>query len=461
MTYRLIRALFRAGLFGFFRRIDVEGEDRVPRTGPVLLVANHVNAFVDALLILTRLDRRVTLTAKSTLRSDPMLRPVLAGLDVVLLHRSQDVPQDGAPDGATSARGRNLDALAGCRRRLEEDGALCVFPEGVSHSDPSIRPLRTGAARIALDFLARTGRPLPIVPVALHYEAKGRFRSAAGVVFGEPMEAAAWLGVNAGAGPRELTAELDARIRRLTTNFDSAEERELFLRAAELVQVSGVEPAPVGREQPRGLVSGVDVIHRLQAGAEWLDHAGRAEREDLAHRVSALYRKLGRLGITAEELALPVDLARAAFFVVRELEILLVGFPLALWGALNHQPAYRLLRVLVRRLSKDDDHVATNAVFLGVPLFGVAYVVQTALVAWLTSPVWALAYLLSLPLAGAVALLYRDRAGGVFRRTRTFLLFLRRPAFRRSLADEADSITREVRRLAMEYDDVDVTDPRV
>jgi 1-acyl-sn-glycerol-3-phosphate acyltransferase len=108
VIYRLVRGLFRAGLFGYFRRIDVEGLDRVPAEGPVLLVANHVNAFVDALLVVTRLRRPVTLTAKATLRADPLLRPLLGVLRVVTFRRGQD---EASPDP-----GRNRDAFDAWRR---------------------------------------------------------------------------------------------------------------------------------------------------------------------------------------------------------------------------------------------------------------------------------------------------------------------------------------------------------
>ena len=178
MIYRLTRALWRAALFAFFRRIDVQGRGNVPGRGPVLIVANHTNAFVDPLLVLTRLRRTVTLTAKSTLRKNPLLAPLMRALHVVEFHRAQDVAEGADP-------AKNRGAMDACVRRLAEGGCVVIFPEGVSHSDPSLRPFRTGAARIALAYLEAhpDGAPLVIVPAGLHFEAKERFRSSAGVVF--------------------------------------------------------------------------------------------------------------------------------------------------------------------------------------------------------------------------------------------------------------------------------------
>jgi 1-acyl-sn-glycerol-3-phosphate acyltransferase len=39
---------------------------------------------------------------------------------------------------------------------LQSGGAVQIYPEGQSHSEPSLTPLRTGAARIAL--MAESGR---------------------------------------------------------------------------------------------------------------------------------------------------------------------------------------------------------------------------------------------------------------------------------------------------------------
>jgi hypothetical protein len=108
--------------------------------------------------------------------------------------------------------------------------------------------------------------------------------------------------------------------------------------------------------------------------------------------------------------------------------------------------------MLVRKTSKDRDHFASNSIFLGIPVFLLFWVMQTAAVALLASAGWALAYAVALPYTGAAALLYRDRAGSAWRRARTFLLFARHPSHRRKLAGEAQSILADLQRLATEFE---------
>jgi 1-acyl-sn-glycerol-3-phosphate acyltransferase len=447
VIYRLVRALWRAALFAFFRRTDVQGRGNVPARGPALLVANHTNAFVDGLLVLTRLDRPVTLTAKSTLRRNPMLAPLIRAMHVVEFHRSQDVAEGADPS-------KNVDAIDACAARLAEGGCILVFPEGVSHSDPAMRPFRTGAARIALAYVDAhpRGPALALVPTGLHFEAKERFRSAAGMIFGEAMDVHAWRRAHPDADAHALIDEIEARIRGLTANYQAEREIEIFGRAAELLEAADDGPPPLGQEPESDLAARVALIHRLQEGRQWLGRARRLELEALEERVRGFGRKLHRPGITAAELFLPMEAPRAAFFVFREMELLAAGSPLAAWGWLHSLPAYAATKTVVMKMSKDRDHFASNSVFLGIPIFLLLWGLQTALVTWIASPLWAVGYALSLPYTGAIALLYRDRAGSAWRRARTFLLFARHPSHRRKMVDEARSIVADLRRLAAELD---------
>jgi hypothetical protein len=80
-----------------------------------------------------------------------------------------------------------------------------------------------------------------------------------------------------------------------------------------------------------------------------------------------------------------------------------------------------------------------------VPLF---YTLQITLAALLLPALWTLLYAVTLPLTGAVALLWRDRTGSAWRRTRTFFRFLRHPTEQARLRAEAESISQEMRMLA-------------
>ncbi len=62
---RLARLLVRI----FFRRIEVEGLGDLSRDGPTVLVANHINGPVDALLLMVTLPRFPRVLGKATATS--------------------------------------------------------------------------------------------------------------------------------------------------------------------------------------------------------------------------------------------------------------------------------------------------------------------------------------------------------------------------------------------------------
>src|SRR5256886_9199770 len=175
----LLLPLLRVVLRIFFRRIEVSGTDSVPRVGPVIFVLTHPNGLIDPAFLLCLAPRRVSFLAKAPLFRMPIVGAVARALEAIPVHRRQDAGADPR---------KNAETFEAARGVLVRGGTIAVFPEGTSHSDPKLRPLKTGTARIALGAAA-TLPPhsiLQIVPVGLYYRAKQTFRSAALLHFGTP-----------------------------------------------------------------------------------------------------------------------------------------------------------------------------------------------------------------------------------------------------------------------------------
>src|SRR5512132_141687 len=99
--YALLRAIAGVALRWYYRDIEIEGLSRVPRQQPLLLVVNHPNALVDALLVGWVIPRRVLITAKATLFRNPVAGALLRWLGVVPLRRASDeAPAASRPDPA-------------------------------------------------------------------------------------------------------------------------------------------------------------------------------------------------------------------------------------------------------------------------------------------------------------------------------------------------------------------------
>lgn len=281
---RLVRLIARAATLGWFRALEVTGLERIPRTGPVLLVANHHGGFVDPALLLATVSRPVRFVAMASLFRILPLRPLLALAGAIPVHRVQDAKRNGAEPG------RNVQAFSACFAHLREGGAIGIFPEGQASDEPHLLPVRTGAARIALGAHARGAMGIRIVPVGLIYEDKQRARSRAFVRVGNPIAMDEDLATNPAVPPDEtdrdaviaLTRSIEERLADAALDFQSAEQRSA-LRLAANVALRWEHADPRGRPSVGAVERLADRLADAPAPAEAAVRAAAvAYREGLA-----------------------------------------------------------------------------------------------------------------------------------------------------------------------------------
>jgi 1-acyl-sn-glycerol-3-phosphate acyltransferase len=168
--------------------VRVCGAERIPASGPVILVANHESMFDPWILALVTL-RPVRYMAKSELwRFRPVAR-VLDSFGAFPVER-------GAGDATAMSRAAQL---------LQDGAVIGVFPQGTSKRLPS-RPYQRGAARLAL----ATGAPLLPVRLVRTRGFPHPGRPPARVIVGEPITVTPAKPTVAAA--KELTRHLERTI---------------------------------------------------------------------------------------------------------------------------------------------------------------------------------------------------------------------------------------------------------
>jgi len=166
---RVVRALARGLLALFYRRVDVVGAGRVPPRGPVIIAANHQNALVDPMLLLAAIPRALVPLAKAPLFHHPLIGPLIRLAGAIPVTRRQDVVAGGSPD--------NEQMFGAAAAALGRGEALLIFPEGVSQPEPTLMPLRTGAARMLLAAPPEIAAAVTLLPVGLLFHEPERFRT--------------------------------------------------------------------------------------------------------------------------------------------------------------------------------------------------------------------------------------------------------------------------------------------
>ena len=438
--------LLRFVLRIFFRRIEITGAEHVPRTGPVVFVLNHPNGLIDPAFLLCLAPRRVSFLAKAPLFRMPVIGAICRSFEAIPVHRRQDEGSDPT---------KNAETFDAARAVLLHGGTIAVFPEGASHSDPKLRPLKTGTARIALGAAAALPRDLAlqIVPVSLYYRAKQTFRSVALLNFGEPFPVAR-VDLTPGAEPpaepvRALTARLEAALQRLTLEAEEAGVHALVERAQHVF--SATDDAT---ERPPSLAAELELRRRFLAG---LDVARRHLPERTAQLQARLERyvaALAAVGLDARHLApRRYGSKQVAKYAIRSVLFLTLGLPAALLGLVIHYPAYRAVGWVATGITKGEaEALATVKVLAAVLLFPLTWAAVIA-AAWLWRGPWAATLVAPvLPLSGYVALHFAERFDRLAGATRALaILLFRRRAFLR-LTAERHEIQNEITELGREVD---------
>ena len=412
----------------------------MPREGACLFVLNHPNALVDPAFVLAYAPRAVSFLAKSPLFRMPVVGFLIRALDSIPVYRKQDAGEDTSRNRETFERAAEL---------LRRGGTIAICPEGVSHNEPYLLPLKTGAARIALGSASAMRSVVNVVPVGLYYTAKTSFRSGALVYFGAPVEVEAVDPDERGEPARERVRELSDAIadalRSLTLNADRHEALAMVGRAERIFSSDEEEGLSLERElrRRRRFVEGY-AYHRTHSPArleilearihhyeEALTQAGFEDPRQLTAATVSEYARVWTI------------LTRVALFVLLS--------PAALAGALLHYPAYKLAGLLATKFARQyDDVLSTFKIAAALLLFPLTWCVLAVLLYRFAGWWGVLTAFVCGPLTGYVALrafeeFDRFRAG-----TRAALFFLRERTFFRSLLEERRRIRREILALGDE-----------
>ncbi len=414
----------------FFSRIEIAGQSHLPPAGPLLIVANHGNTLVDPMLVKGFLPYSSRFLAKSTLWQDPLAKHLVRLAAAIPVHRQQD------PGSDTS---KNVGAFALSHAVLAGGGVIALFPEGLSHGQPYLMPMKTGTARIVLGAEAERG-PLGvgILPVGLNFEARDRFRSRVLIQIGPVIDPGPEIRLY-GQEPSEAVSRLTERIGEalagVTLSYETWREARLVEGAAEIYS------RPEGDLPSRPALS--DHFPIRKAFVQGYEELRQSHPEEVSRVVSATERYdrlLVNLGLDDRHVASRYPLPLVIRFVTRSALFLLWRLPLAVLGTLLNWLPYRIPGWMTGRLRQPTQDRATFKVLLSLALFPLFWLGESLALGRWVGPWVGLAALPLAPAAGHFALRFNER----WRQFREEALSYLKLKTRRRAADEIRRRRREV-----------------
>jgi len=403
--YRLCRGLLRLALGFYFSRIERFHTERVPATGPVLFTSNHPNSLTDPFVIGCSVPRKVHFVATVQLFRVPVLRWLLLQAGVIPINRMKDDPR--------SMRSVK-DSFEACFRVLEKGGAVGIFPEGITHDDPQLKTVKTGAARMALELEHRHGGGLglQIVPVGLTFSEKETYRSEVLVHFGEPLKVSEFL---LGYPQKRhecihvLNAQIEQRIRALILHVPKL-ERFRIVRAVRRLYQDRLEVG--GRVLTQLAPAQVEEVHLTRTIARVVDFTFEHRPE----RAAAFVSRLERYERLLERLRLPEDSVqhlqggkglwrKNVLWAITAV----AGAPIALYGWVHRWLPVHVIDWSTRGIRRRDPRrtsISTAVIVAGIVCFALFYGLFVTLFHLLFGWPASLFYALSLPPAGLITHYY-------------------------------------------------------
>lgn len=242
----IFKAYLSLGLFFYYKKIKVFNVENIPRDKSVLILSNHQNALLDALLIATKSPRYVYFLTRASLFKKPMIKKFLNTLQMLPVYRVRD---------GWSNLTRNNDIFRTCSNLLVKKEAVVIFPEGSHCLKRTVRPLSKGFTRIVFETIEKyPDTQLMLLPVGLNFEDAKAFKDSVSIYFGEPFLASQFLSNDLNKSIVDLKNHVQNKIGQLTTNIP-LEDYDNSLKRLEGYQVDFLKPIQVNQCIANGFVN--------------------------------------------------------------------------------------------------------------------------------------------------------------------------------------------------------------
>jgi glycerol-3-phosphate O-acyltransferase/dihydroxyacetone phosphate acyltransferase len=444
MLYGILKLLMRGTTQVFFRSITIKNKEAVPAKGPVIILANHPSTFMDPIVIASTINRKVFFLGKGELFKGALAKWILPKLNIIPVYRKQDDP---------SLMSKNADTFNKCFEHLENDGAILIFPEGISITERKLKPIKTGAARIALGAEARNNFKLgvKIVNIGLNYADPHKFSRDLFINLENPLDTRAYTEkylTDEFAAAEQLTEDIRKQLEGVVISIQDTKTDELVkdietLYKYDLKKARGISGKDSATEFAitQNIIKAVN--HFSETDPEFV--------ETMRSRIKNYLESLEELNIDDEDISRNNKSRSFLGTNIRSLLFLILGFPVYLYGLINNFLPFEIPGLLAGKIAKKDFRGAIGMV-LGMFTFIIFHSLQIWFVHYLfNNSLVTVLYALSLPLSGFFTYYYWHTFDKIRAKWLLISLFFRRSTAIASRITERESIIAEFDKRRAEF----------
>lgn len=216
----------------------MKGLHQLPPNKPLLLLPNHHNALMDALLIAAYSKRSPYFLTRSDVFTNRVVKSFFNLLRMLPIYRIRD---------GRDSLSKNLGIFDTCSRLLYNKEVILIFPEANHNIKRRVRPLSKGFTRILFNTLEKyPDLDVRLVPVGINYVNAAGFPDSVAFNFGRDMKLRnLFESKDHRLTSMKIREKVAEQIRLLTTHIENEEQYEFIIKRLDSMKVNYLEPGKV------------------------------------------------------------------------------------------------------------------------------------------------------------------------------------------------------------------------
>ena len=315
-----------------------------------MITCNHPTAFLDPVIMACMLKDPIHFMVRGDVFKKPFYRKILNSLNMIPIFRFKE--------GYSNLK-NNFASMDQVSDLLAENQHVVIFAEGLCIQEKRLRPIQKGTARMAFGAIEKHGDlDIHIVPAAVNYTFKTQVRDVVKYEFGEPIRIADYKEMyaeNPNSAIKEITEEIERRMRKLIVHIDNEDDRVLVDSVQEIM-TNNIN-APQFPIKDRDIVP----LRYDRLIANTINQMEEKEKNEVKEKAKTYFQSLKNQGLT-DYGVLHKDLAGIVAIIS-----LVLGFLPNLIGMIFGNPFWMYGKNVAKKKSKDIEYFAS--IWFGVCFF--------------------------------------------------------------------------------------------
>ncbi len=399
MIYKALKQIVKLALWIFFSKIIVNKKKELPNQGPLIIVVNHPNTFMDPLIVASLFRQQVGFLGNASIFVNKIVNAVFRYFNVIPVYRQKDVESNEPID--------NENTFSACTEYLTDGNALMIFPEGSSYHELKLRKIKTGTARIALTTEEQNGFKLglKILPIGLYYSNPSRFRSKIHINVDQAFEVSDFQEIYEQDKIRAVQ-KLTERIRMVldenVITTEDEEQEDLFIKIKRVYKNRLLLKTGASEE--------FQLTKEMIKAIEYFKISNEKSFFRIKSQVDKYIQILEEVRLSGTGQNEILTVSKKIIFSFFGFLYLVLGFPVFFFGVIHNYLPYKIPYWTARKITAELEYHAPIMLTVGIlifPIFYAAYIY--AFYVFVSKDIFMISsYVILLPLSGFYNIHYLD-----------------------------------------------------